>query len=247
MAAFVKGEENDHLTEFIAWYDRTLRKQGVERHLGTTVSATVVEAERPDVVILAPGAAAVEPSLPVEKGAHVQTTEEQRRQAATALGWFGSKLASAATKVFLPGGKRVVVVGSDLPGIEAAIFLAKRGKDVVIVDETPAPFVGVDIQWLLKLAFPGGYLEREGIRVQPGITITSISSDGVTITGPDGAAETVPCDSVLVVNRHRRNDDLARALEGTVPEIHVIGDAMNDELGYVANATHSAAEVALRI
>jgi hypothetical protein len=50
-----------------------------------------------------------------------------------------------------------------------------------------------------------------------------------------------------VVNRHRKNDRLAKALEGTVPEIHVIGDSMNDELGYVANATHSAAEVALRI
>jgi 2,4-dienoyl-CoA reductase (NADPH2) len=247
MAAFIKGEENDHLTEFIAWYDRMLKKQGVERHLGKEVTAAVVEAEKPDVVILAPGAEAVEPTLPIAKGAHVQTTEEQRKQAATALSWLGSKLTSAATKVFLPGGRRVVVVGSDLPGVEAAIFLAKRGKEVVVVDEAPAPFAGVDIQWLLKLAFPGGYFERKGIRVQPGITITGISADGVTIAMPDGATETIPCDSVLVVNRHRKNDTLAEALEGKVPEIHVIGDAMSDELGYVANATHSAAEVALRI
>jgi len=81
MAMFIKGEENDHLTEYISWFDRMLKKQGVKRHLGKEVTPAVVQAETPDVVILAPGAEAVEPGLPIAKGAHVQTTEEQRKQA----------------------------------------------------------------------------------------------------------------------------------------------------------------------
>ena len=247
MAMFIKGEENDHLTEFIAWFDRMLKKQGVTRHLGKEVTAKVVEKEKPDVVILAPGAEAVEPDLPVTKGAKVQTTEEQRKQAATALSWLGTKMTSAATKVFLPGGKKIVVIGADLPGVEAAEFLTKRGKEVTIVDDVPAPFEGVDIQWLLKLAFPGGYLERKGIRVVPGVKFNEISKDGVSITTPDGKTETIPCDSVLVVNKHKKNDKLAKELKGKVKEIHVIGDAMSDKLGYVYGATHSAAELALTI
>jgi 2,4-dienoyl-CoA reductase (NADPH2) len=247
MAMFIKGEENDHLTEFVAWYDRMLKKQGVTRHLGKEVTAQIVEKEHPDVVILAPGAEAVEPELPVKKGAKVQTTEEQRKQAATALSMFGAKVTSAATKIFLPGGKKIVVVGSDLPGIEAAEFLTKRGKEVTILDDVPAPFDGVDIQWLLKLAFPGGYFERKGIRVVPGVTFNEITKEGVTFTGPDGKQETIACDSVLVVNKHRKNDALAAELKGKVPEVHVIGDAMSDKLGYVYGATHSAAELALTI
>ncbi len=247
MAMFIKGEENDHLTEFISWFDRTLTKQGVARHLGKEVTAKVVEQENPDVVILAPGAEAVEPDLPVVKGAKVQTTEEQRKQASAALSWFGAKMTSAATKIFLPGGKHIVVVGSDLPGIEAAEFLTKRGKQVTVVDDVPAPFDGVDIQWLLKLVFPGGYFERKGIRVVPGVTFNEISKDGVSITTPDGKTETIACDSVLVVNKHRKNDALAAALTGRVKEVHVIGDAMSDKLGYVYGATHSAAELALTI
>lgn len=247
MAMFIKGEENDHLTEFIAWFDRMLKKQGVTRHLGKEVTAKTVEGEKPDVVILAPGAEAVEPQLPVKKGAKVQTTEEQRKQAATALSWLGTKMTSAATKIFLPGGKKIVVIGSDLPGIEAAEFLTKRGKEVTVLDDVAAPFEGVDIQWLLKLAFPGGYLERKGIRVVPGVTFEEITKEGVTITGPDGTRETIPCDSVLVVNKHRKNDALAAELKGKVPEVHVIGDAMSDKLGYVFGATHSAAELALTI
>jgi 2,4-dienoyl-CoA reductase (NADPH2) len=247
MAAFIKGEENDHLTEFIGWYDRMLKKQGVTRHLGKKVTAATVEKEHPDVVVLAPGAEAVEPSLPVEKGAVVHTTEEQRKQAAAALSWLGAKMTSAATKIFLPGGKRIVVIGSDLPGIEATEFLTKRGKQVTVLDEAPAPFEGVDIQWLLKLAFPGGYFQQKGIRVVPGVTFERISTEGVTIRMPDGTQEAIPCDSVLVVNRHRKNTALATEIQGKVPEVHVIGDAMSDKLGYVYGATHSAAELALTI
>lgn len=247
MAAFIKGEEHDHLTEFISWFDRTLKQQGVTRHLGKKVTAKTVEAEKPDVVILAPGAEAVEPDLPVKKGAKVQTTEEQRKQAATALSWLGARMTSTATKVFLPGGKHIVVVGSDLPGVEAAEFLSKRGKQVTIIDEAPTPFDGVDIQWLLKLVFPGGYFERKGIRVLPGVTITEIAKGSVTVATADGKSETIACDSVLVVNRHRKNDALANELKGKVKEVHVIGDAMSDKLGYVYGATHSAAELALTI
>lgn len=247
MAAFIKGEDNDKLTDFIAWYDRMLKKQGVKRHLGRKVTAEVVEQEKPDVVILAPGAEAVEPNLPVEPGATMHTTEEQRKQAALALSWLGSALTSAATKIFLPGGKRIVVIGSDLPGVEAAQFLTKRGKQVTIVDDAPTPFEGVDIQWLLKLVFPGGYFERKGIRVIPGVTFERISKEGVTLRTPDGQVETIPCDSVLVVNKHRRNTALADELRGKVPEVHVIGDAMSDKLGYVFQATHSGAEVGLSI
>jgi 2,4-dienoyl-CoA reductase (NADPH2) len=247
MAMFIKGEENDHLTEFVSWFDRTLKKQGVKRHLGKDVTAKVVEKEQPDVVILAPGAEAVEPDLPIKKGAKVQTTEEQRKQAAAALSWFGSKMTSVATKIFLPGGKKIVVIGSDLPGIEAAEFLAKRGKQVTVVDDVPVPFDGVDIQWVLKLAVPGGWLERKGIRVIPGVKFTEISKDCVSITTADGKTETIPCDSVLVVNKHRKNQALADELKGKVKEVHVIGDAMSDKLGYVFGATHSGAELALKI
>ena len=150
-------------------------------------------------------------------------------------------------RIFLPGGRKIVVIGSDLPGIEAAEFLTKRGKQVTVVDDVPAPFDGVDIQWLLKLAFPGGYLERKGIRVVPGVTFNEISKEGVSITTADGKTETIPCDSVLVVNKHKKNNALADELKGKVKEIHVVGDAMSDKLGYVYGATHSAAELALKI
>ncbi|MCX8127051.1 MAG: NAD(P)/FAD-dependent oxidoreductase, partial [Dehalococcoidia bacterium] len=181
-------------------------------------------------------------------GARVQTTEEQRRQASKALSLFGARMTSAATKIFLPGGRRIVVIGTDLPGIEAAQFLVKRGKEVpVIIDTDPVPFKGVDIQWLLKLAFPGGWLERHKIRVINGVKIEEITKEGITFTTADGKKETIACDSVLWVNKHKKNDHLANELKGKVPEVYVIGDAMQDELGYVFNATHSAAELALKV
>jgi len=60
----------------------------------------------------------------------------------------------------------------------------------------------------------------------------------VSITTPDGKTETSG-DSVLVVNKHKKNDRLADELKGKVKEVHVIGDAMSDKLGYVYGA-HTA-------
>lgn len=70
--------------------------------------------------------------------------------------------------------------------------------------------------------------------------------EGVTISTADGKNESIPYDSVLVVNRHKKNDQLAGALEGKVKEVYVIGDAMSDKPGYVFQAIHSAADVALQ-
>jgi NADPH-dependent 2,4-dienoyl-CoA reductase/sulfur reductase-like enzyme len=248
MAAFIKGTENDDLPSFIDWFRGQLKKQGVKVNLGKTVTAKTVEAEKPDVVVCAVGAEAIEPKLPLRDGARLQTTEEQRKQASLALGLLGAKMTSAATKIFLPGGKKIVVVGSDLPGIEAAQFLARRGKEVAaIIDTDPVPFKGVDVQWLLKLAFPGGWLEQRKIRVVNGVRIDEIGKAGVTFTAAGGKKETIACDSVLWVNKHKRNDGFAASLKGKAAEVYTIGDAAGDELGYVFGATHSAAELALRI
>lgn len=89
MANFIKGDQNDDLPSYIAWFDRMRKKHGVRRHPGKTVTVKTVEAEKPDVGIIATGCAHIEPDLPVKKGARVQTTQEQHKQATTALGWLG--------------------------------------------------------------------------------------------------------------------------------------------------------------
>jgi 2,4-dienoyl-CoA reductase (NADPH2) len=244
MASFIKGTDNDNLPEFISWFGGQLKKQGVKMNLGKTVTAATVAEEKPDAVILALGAEGLKPTIPIKAGASVTTTDELRAQASRFVNMLGSRAMNSLTKIFLPMGKKVVVIGSDLPGIEAAEFLVKRGKEVTIVDDAPAPFVGVDIQWLIKLPF---WLPAKGVQMYNGVKFEEISKKGVAFTTSDGKKMNIPADSVMIVNKHKKNDKLYNELKGKVPELYLIGDASSDDLGYVFGATHGAAELALKI
>ncbi len=64
------------------------------------------------------------------------TTPELHKQVKPYLKTLGPKVLEKATKYHLPVGKKVVVVGAGLHGMEVAEFLAKRGRKVTIVEPT---------------------------------------------------------------------------------------------------------------
>ena len=52
--------------------------------------------------------------------------------------FFGPAAMERLTRVWMPVGKRVVVIGGGLEGCQLAEFLTKRGRKVTIVESGPA-------------------------------------------------------------------------------------------------------------
>jgi len=244
LAAFIKGTTNDNLVDVIRYYKTQLKKLGVKVHLGKEVDVGLVNEVGPDVVILATGGKPTPHGIPVNNGAQVVTTEQLKRRAGKFISLFGVRLMRALTRIFLPIGKKVVVVGGDLAGLEAAEFLVKRGKQVTVVEQGEKLGEGMPIPWLIRLL---PWMEAKNVSVFTGVKYQEITSKGITITTRDGEPKTTEADTVMVITKYSQNNELYEALKGKAPELYLIGDAKSDQQGYIVGAIYDGALVGLSV
>jgi len=113
-----------------------------------------------------------------------------------------------------------------------------------VVEEAPQIGEGVLIPWLVRLL---PWMEARGIETYAGVTYEEVNREGLVITTADGERKTIPADTVMVINKYGRNDALYQALQGTGPEVHLIGDAKERPSAYIRGAVHDGARVALGI
>jgi 2,4-dienoyl-CoA reductase (NADPH2) len=147
----------------------------------------------------------------------------------------------AATRVWMPLGRRVAIVGGDLVAVELAEFLADRGRLVSILDagSTIAPEVG----WKRRTEHMHR-LDRLGVTVHVAATVERIVADGLWFTPDGGASRHLRADSVLLAGAVEPDlhlyDDLVTALPGA--QVTAIGDCTG--LGLIRKATEDAVRVA---
>lgn len=100
------------------WYKTQLRKLGVEIKLETEVTPELVERENPDEVFVATGSNSIKPDVPGIERSNVVTAMDLL---------LGREKA----------GDSAVVIGGGLIGCETALWLAKQGRKVTIVEMLP--------------------------------------------------------------------------------------------------------------
>lgn len=188
----------------ISYLARQVDKAGVEVKTGTKATLAKVQRAKPDAVVLATG---VRPFLPEISGVSltiVTTADEVLRGKSTV-------------------GDRVVVIGGELVGCETAEFLAAKGKSVTITRRGSAMAQGVNasIRGLLLAR-----LARAGVKMLTGVKYHGITSSGLTITASDGKKALIKADTIVLAAGANGNQELARALQGKVKEVHMVGDCV---------------------
>lgn len=242
MAAFIKSGTTDDIPPLLEWYEHQLKKLNVKMVFNKDVTPELIKKEAPDAVILATGGKALEAPI---SGNKVVTTEELKGQAKGFVRLLGPDAMSALTKIFLPTGNKVVVVGSDLAALETVEFLATRGKQVVLVDSAENIGKGVGIPQIIKYPL---FLQAFGIPMHLGVKQYKLVKDGLMIVDKDGQEITIECDKVMVVSQFSRNDALYEALNGVVAERFLIGDARNaDGPVYIHGAIRDGAVAGLAV
>jgi 2,4-dienoyl-CoA reductase (NADPH2) len=244
LAIFIKGTQTDNMQKAIDYYRRQMERLAVPVHLRQEVDASLVQRVAPDVLVLAVGGKPIAPTLPIEAGSNVLTTDELRRQAYPYVSRLGSKLAGWLTKLHIPVGERVLIVGGDLTGLETAEWLVKRGRVVTVVEESESLGRGLPLPWLSRLL---PWLGERGAKTYTRTIAKRATRDGLEVTNQDGEHHTLEADTIVLVSRYGENNELYDALKGRVPEVHRIGDAQGGEPGYVLEAIQSGAEVGIRI
>jgi len=233
LAGLIKGLELEDLPSLIDWFKGQLKSCGVKVELGKEATAENIRALKPDTVILATGGVLNSPPVEGDKS-RVVTTPELHKRVKPWLRLFGTRLLGWATHLWLPMGKNVVVIGAGLHGTEVAEFLAKRGRTVTIVEPTDRIGEGV-IDFRLGLLMD--WFERKGVKIVTGAKNIKVTNRGLAYEDKDGAKHEIEADTVMPTAPLLPNDKLYKALEGTVPELYLIGDGK--ESGMIVHAVRS--------
>jgi len=241
MAAFIKGTDFEDIPLEIKWYERQLKKLGVRVKLGTEVGLDLVKKEKPDAVVVAVGGRPVNPTIKGMDSSIVVTTLDLEKTANKFVSFLGAGRMSSLSKIYLPVGKHVVVVGgSDLAGIEAVEFLVKRGKTVTFVDNADHLGSGLNLNLWLKL-YP--WLEAKGVNFYNSVAYDEITREGMSVITREGKKMHIPADTVMIITDFKKNDELYNQIKGLGVETYLIGDAKEDGCAYIVGSTYDGARV----
>jgi 2,4-dienoyl-CoA reductase (NADPH2) len=236
MAATVH-EENEPFLDFLRG---EIARLGIEVHLRHALDADAIVRLAPEAVVVATGGRVVVPKLPGDDLPHVVTGTALRARLTGRLGRLASpRRIRTLSRLWMPLGRRVAIVGADLAAVELAEFLARRGRAVSLLEtgEAVAPEVGPK-----RRDEHARRLDRLGVTASTGVAIERITREGVWLGRVHGAPSLVAADSVILAGRLEPDARLVDGLRGRVPELHAVGDCTG--LGLIAKAVHEAARVA---
>ena len=228
LAGIVMGNAIEDCSALVGYFKRQLDQLGVDVKLSTEVDSVFVERLKPDAIVVAAGGTAVLPDIPGIDSGNVVKNADLHHMLKQALTVFRSSQAlSRLSKIWMPVGKKVAIIGGSLQGCELAEFLLKRGRAVTILDAGET--LGNDLVELRKF-FLFRWFARKGATLLPGVTFQEITGKGLAVAAKDGAKRTIEADSIIPVLPLAPNTHLFDALQGAAPEIHLVGDCREPHL-----------------
>jgi NADPH-dependent 2,4-dienoyl-CoA reductase/sulfur reductase-like enzyme len=244
----------------VDWLTHEIERLNIDVLLSTEATREVVHALNPDDIVVATGARRGLPGVPGAELPHVLTGDVlrglitgEKDADSRSLSSLGKLVVTAGrslgllnsadrirslSKTWMPVGKRVVVIGGGLVGLELAEFLAERGRLVTVLEE--GPHMG------LPMAMPRRWTAvnkatKHGVVLVRDAVVVSIDKVSVRYRNGDDEFE-VRGDTVVVASQVEPDMSLADSLRDLGIRVQVVGDAM--AVGYIEGAMHTAHEVA---
>ena len=234
LAAMVKGFEIEDLRDVVKFFETQIKKLGVEVRLGQEFDARALAETKPEVVVVAAGG---NPTLPEVKGINrknVIKSTDLYGKLRLAIWLIGPKLLRDLTKVWMPVGRRVVIIGGAIQGCQLAEYLIKRGRNVTIVE------TGDELgKWLVperktRLFY---WYDQKGVERLTGVKLVEINEKGLEIITRDGQKRLLEAEHVIPALPFAENKALAEMFKDKVPEVFCIGDSAGP--GVIPDATRA--------
>jgi 2,4-dienoyl-CoA reductase (NADPH2) len=242
LTALVKGFEREDLLSLIRYLKIQVTKLGVKINLGTEVTRSLIEEIKPDVLIIAAGGIHDVPKLSGIDGRNVLTSRDLHRKLKTYLKFFGPRLLSWLTKIWMPLGKRVVIMGGGIHGCQTAGFLVKRGRKVTIVETGKE--IGDGLLEVLVKPHLLMWLADKGVTMMAKVKYDKITDKGLTIA-TKGKKQTIEADTIVTALPLKPNTELLKSLKDGVSEVYAIGDCKEPHLiiDAIAEGSHIARNI----
>lgn len=255
--------ENGKLLDNLVYQVRQLP---IDIRLNTEASPQLLRDLGADHVLVANGASRVPPHIPGADGAHVWSGDELRRlmtgdraqqvarsklsvlqrgmlMTGTLIGATRSTSAlRQLSRLWMPLGKQVVIIGGGLVGLELAEFLAERGRSVSVVEPTES--LGRELSIVRRWRVLDN-LRKHSVAMHRQTSVVAIDQCQVHCLDENGGAFSLPADSVVIALGAAPQGDLAEQLARSGIAVSRIGDC--NEVGYIEGALRSATDAVLAL
>ncbi|WP_230397401.1 oxidoreductase [Novisyntrophococcus fermenticellae] len=202
------------LDRYLNQQARLVMESGADVRLDTEVTPELAEEIAPDVIIAAMGARPVIPPIPGIDGSNVIGAEEAYLD---------------TEKV----GKKVVMLGGGLVGIELGLYLARLGREVTVVEMMPQPNLGGNTCHGIAL---DQEIEKRNLKLILSTKALEVTDKGVW-TENMNSRTFYEADTVIYATGMRPLREEAAALRECSPEFYQIGDCVTPKNIHQATKT----------
>ena len=201
----------EDLPAIIHYFAGQFKKLGVIVRLSTELTGELIEKVKPDVLVVAAGGTPVLPDIPGINSPNVVKNADLHRMLKFFLKFVSPGMLRSLTRLWMPVGKKVVIIGGGIQGCELAEFLVKRNRKVTIVDSTEE--LGTDmIQHLKQQLF--WWFNKKGVELLPGVKPVAVTEIGLTVLTKRGYNRTIPADSIIPAVPHETEHNISRGVSG---------------------------------
>lgn len=200
--------------KLIDWYKKELTELGVIINLEQEVDQKLIAELSPDEVIIAAGAKANIPPIAGVDQENVITA---------------CKALMNEDQI----GEKVVILGGGLVGVETAVWLAEKEKELTIVemmdDLLDSVFVSHANSDMLK-----DLVDFHEIDVKTGSSILEIDKNTVSVISKNFSRENIEADTIIIAAGYKENKELYQQVKDMNLKVNLIGDSKK-----VANIMYS--------
>lgn len=200
-----------------------VNKRGITVHLNTEATPELIEADRPDAVIVAVGSEPLTPPIP-------GTDRENVLQAMDVIGHEEQV------------GQQVVIIGGGMVGCELSIHLNRLGRKCRVVEM--GPYLCPDAQLSERLHVLR-FMDEAGVQSHVNTKCQSIEAAGVICTGEEGETLSYEADTVILCTGMRARAEVRDSFAQSAFDVIVIGDCK--KVGLVKNAIHDALDASIAL
>ena len=246
--------------ELINWFEQVLKDSEVVIRKNFLADSKSIMSFEPDVVVIATGSQSSKSNIKGSELQHVLSRDQLkallqesnsseitkgRKNLSSLVLWLGRKLGffedmekiRKLSKLWIPLGKNVVIIGGGLVGVELSHFLSERKRNVSVLETRPvmAPEMAHPRRWR---SLHQGSLS--GVKFHNNIQVVEIRKNSVVYIKDESECE-VPADSVILAEGIEADRKLHEKFADIEVETHIIGDA--ESIGYIEGAVRSGNKV----
>jgi NADPH-dependent 2,4-dienoyl-CoA reductase/sulfur reductase-like enzyme len=251
--------------QLMNWLRLQIKQSTVKVLLNTTASPEQLARLAVDEVVVATGAARDMPDIPGADRDFVFSGEEMRALvlaeknpelvrktsaftrlmtvagAATGITAY-PEVVRQVSRLWLPLGKKITIIGAELVGLELAEFLAERGREVTVIDNTAKAGKGLYLVRRMRLLEELNHLN---VTLIANANDIAIGEQLISYSNYRGQRRQFDTDHVIVAQGASGDTRLAEQLRANNFKTHTIGDCTG--VTYIEGAIESAAILATQI